>query len=164
MRPCPRPFKFPPDTATLHEFYPHQHTAPHIALNSILHPEECYLPYRVEAWMSVGGNPIRQNAQPEKYVEGFKKLSFVLTIAFHMDEVAILSDVLLPEHSALERLRVVPFYLQHQSIDDEVSGLKMIQFGSPCRPCSTPRMPTTSSWSWRNGWASSTGKEASTTS
>jgi len=41
-------------------------------------------------------NPIRQNAQPEKYVEGFKKLSFVVTIAFHMDEPAILSDVLLP--------------------------------------------------------------------
>jgi anaerobic selenocysteine-containing dehydrogenase len=127
----PKPFKFPPDTATLQEFYPHQHTAPHIALNSILHPEECYLPYRVEAWMSVGGNPIRQNAQPEKYVEGFQKLSFAVAIAFHMDEVAILSDVLLPEHSALERLRVVPFYLQHQSIDDEVSGLKMIQLREP---------------------------------
>jgi anaerobic selenocysteine-containing dehydrogenase len=115
----------------MQEFYPHQHTAPHLVLNSILHPEKCYLPYKVDAWMSVGGNPIRQNAQPEKYVEGFKKLSFVVTIAFHMDEPAILSDVLLPEHSALERLRVVPFYLQHQSIDDEVSGLKMIQLREP---------------------------------
>ena len=127
----PKPFKFPPDHATMQEFYPHQHTAPHLVLNSILHPEECYLPYKVDAWLSVGGNPIRQNAQPEKYVEGFKKLSFVVTIAFHMDEPAILSDVLLPEHSAMERLRVVPFYLQHQSIDDEVSGLKMIQLREP---------------------------------
>ena len=127
----PRPFAFPPDHATLQEFYPHQHTAPHLVLNSILHPEQCYLPYKVDAWLSVGGNPIRQNAQPEKYVEGFKKLSFVVTVAFHMDEPAILSDVLLPEHSALERLRVVPFYLQHQSIDDEVSGLKMIQLREP---------------------------------
>ncbi len=127
----PRPFKFPPDHAALQEFYPHQHTAPHLVLNSILHPEECYLPYRVEGWLSVGGNPIRQNAQPEKYVEGFRKLSFVVTVAFHMDEPAILSDVLLPEHSALERLRVVPFYLQHQSIDDEVSGLKMVQLREP---------------------------------
>jgi len=127
----PRPFKFPPDHATLQEFYPHQHTAPHLVLNSILHPEKCYLPYKVDAWLSVGGNPIRQNAQPEKYVEGLKKLSFVVTVAFHMDEPAILSDVLLPEHSALERLRVVPFYLQHQSIDDEVSGLKMVQLREP---------------------------------
>ena len=127
----PRPFAFPPEHATLQEFYPHQHTAPHLVLNSILHPEECYLPYRVDAWLSVGGNPIRQNAQPEKYVEGFKKLSFVVSVAFHMDEPAILSDVLLPEHSALERLRVVPFYLQHQSIDDEVNGLKMVQLREP---------------------------------
>jgi len=123
----PKPFTFPPDHATMSEFYPHQHTAPHLVLNAILNPEKYYLPYRVEAWMSVGGNPIRQNAQPEAYVEGFKKLSFVVSIAFHMDEPAILSDVLLPEHSALERFRVTPFYPQHQSIDDEVSGLKMVQ-------------------------------------
>jgi anaerobic selenocysteine-containing dehydrogenase len=48
-----------------------------------------------------------------------------------MDEPAILSDVLLPEHSALERFRAAPFYLQHQSIDDEVSGLKMVQLREP---------------------------------
>jgi anaerobic selenocysteine-containing dehydrogenase len=127
----PRPFKFPPDSATLKEFYPHQHTAPHLALKSILNPERHYLPYTVEAWMSVGGNPIRQNAQPEAYVEGFKKLSFSVAIAFHMDECAILSDVLLPEHSALERIRVIPFYPQHQSMDNEVCGLKMIQYREP---------------------------------
>jgi anaerobic selenocysteine-containing dehydrogenase len=127
----PRPFKFPPNSATLQEFYPHQHTAPHLALKSILNPESHYLPYTVEAWMSVGGNPIRQNAQPEAYVEGFKKLSFSVAIAFHMDECAILSDVLLPEHSALERLRVAPFYPEHQSMDNEVCGLKMIQYREP---------------------------------
>jgi len=123
----PKPFKFPPDHATLEEFYPHQHTAPHLVLNSILDPERYHLPYRLEAWLSMGGNPIRQNAQPAAYVEGFKKMSFVMSIAFHMDEPAILSDVLLPEHSALERFRVAPFYPQHQSIDDEVNGLKMVQ-------------------------------------
>ncbi|MBU2499027.1 MAG: molybdopterin-dependent oxidoreductase [Proteobacteria bacterium] len=130
----PKPFKFPPDHATMTEFYPHQHTAPHLVLNAILDPEKYYLPYRLEAWMSVGGNPIRQNAQPEAYVEGFKKLSFVVSIAFHMDEPAILSDVLLPEHSALERFRVTPFYPQHQSIDDEVSGLKMVQLREAVPP------------------------------
>ncbi len=127
----PKPFTFPPVHATLEEFYPHLHTAPHLVLNSILHPEKCYLPYRLDAWLTVGGNPIRQNAQPEQYVEGIRRLSFVVSVAFHMDEPAILSDVLLPEHSALERLRVAPFYLQHQSIDNEVSGLKMVQLREP---------------------------------
>ncbi|RLB33176.1 MAG: hypothetical protein DRH11_09590 [Deltaproteobacteria bacterium] len=61
----PKPFKFPPDHVSMAEFYPHQHTGPHLAINAILNPEKYYLPYRVEAWMSVGGNPIRQNAQPQ---------------------------------------------------------------------------------------------------
>ena len=122
-----KPFNYPPEHATMEEFYPHQHTAPHLVLNATLDPEKYYLPYRVEAWMSVGGNPIRQNAQPEKYVEGFKKLKFAVAIAFHMDEPAILSDVLLPEHSALERLRVAPFYPQHQSIDDAVLKSRFVK-------------------------------------
>jgi len=127
----PRPFKFPPDHIGLAEFYPHQHTAPHIAINSILDPEKYYLDYLIEAYISVGGNPIKMNAQPHAYVEGFKKIPFVVSIALHMDEPAILSDVLLPEHSALERFRVAAFYPQHQSIDDEVNGLKMIQLREP---------------------------------
>ncbi|HVN95396.1 MAG TPA: molybdopterin-dependent oxidoreductase [Syntrophorhabdaceae bacterium] len=127
----PKPFTFPPEHADLKEFYPHSHVSPHLVLNSILHPEKCYIPYKLDAWLNLGANPIKNNAEPQKYVEGFKKLSFVVTIAFHMDEPAIMSDVLLPEHSALERLRAAPFYLQHQSIDDEVNGLKMIQLREP---------------------------------
>jgi len=127
----PRPFKYPPDHIGLAEFYPHQHTAPHIAIKSILDPEKYYLDYRIEAYISVGGNPIKMNAQPHAYVEGFKKIPFVVSVALHMDEPAILSDVLLPEHSALERFRVAAFYPQHQSIDDEVNGLKMIQLREP---------------------------------
>jgi len=96
----------------------------------VLNPEKYYLPYRVECWLSVGANPIRQNAQPEA-MSRVPEDPFVLTIAFHMDEVSILSDVLLPEHSALERFRVAAFYPQHQSMDDEVCGLKMIQFRQP---------------------------------
>jgi len=127
----PCPWKFPPDSATLKEFYPHQHTAPHLVLKSILNPEQHYLDYKVDGWLSVGGNPIRQNAQPDKYVEGFKKLSCTVAFALHMDECSILSDVLLPEHSALERIRVMPFYPQHQAMDNEVCGLKMIQYREP---------------------------------
>ncbi|MFC1892179.1 molybdopterin-dependent oxidoreductase [Thermodesulfobacteriota bacterium] len=127
----PREWTFPPESATLKEFYPHQHTAPHLALRSILYPEENKLQYKVDGWFSVGGNPIRQNAQPDKYVEGWRKLSCTIAFALHMDETAIMSDVLFPESSALERIRVAPFYLQHQAIDNEVCGLKMIQYREP---------------------------------
>ena len=127
----PKPFHFPPNHIGLEEFFPNCHTTPHLAVNAILEPEKYYVDYEVKAWLSVGGNPIRMNAQPEKYVEAFKKIPFSVSIAYHMDEPAIMADVILPEHSFLERLRVAPFYPQHQSISDEVNGLQMIQMRQP---------------------------------
>lgn len=126
-----RPFKFPPDHIGLVEYFPNCHTTPHLAVNAILEPEKYHIDYEIKAWLSVGGNPIRMNASPEKYVEAFKKIPFSASIAYHLDEPAILADVILPEHSFLERLRVAPFYPQHQSISDEVSGLQMIQMRQP---------------------------------
>lgn len=126
-----RPFTFPPDHVGLVEFFPNCHTTPHLAVNAILEPKKYHLDYEVKAWFSVGGNPIRMNAQPEKYVEALKKIPFSVSIAYHMDEPAVLADILLPEHSFLERLRVAPFYPQHQSISDEVNGLQMIQMRQP---------------------------------
>ncbi|MDK2985992.1 MAG: hypothetical protein PWQ96_1635 [Clostridia bacterium] len=130
----PRPFKFPPDHVDMSEFYPNKHTAPHLTIKAILDPPKYYLDYEVEAWISVGGNPIRQNAQPETYIKGFKKIPFSVSIAYHMDEPTFMSDVVLPEHSFLERFRVAVFYPQHQSISDEVNGLQMIQYRQPVEP------------------------------
>lgn len=126
-----REFEYPPKHIGLVEFFPNCHTTPHLAVNAILEPEKYYIDYDIQAWMSVGGNPIRMNGQPEKYVEAFKKIPFSVSIAYHMDEPATLADVLLPEHSFLERVRVAPFYPQHQSISDEVTGLQMIQMRQP---------------------------------
>jgi len=126
-----RDFKYPPDNIGLVEFFPNCHTTPHLAVNAILEPEKYYIDYDIKAWFSVGGNPIRMNGQPHKYVEAFKKIPFSVSIAYHMDEPAIMADVLLPEHSFLERVRVAPFYPQHQSFSDEVTGLQMIQMRQP---------------------------------
>jgi len=129
-----QPFKFPPDHIDCREFYPNKHTAPHLTLMAILEPEKYYHDYEVKAWLTVGANPIRKNAQPQKYVEGFKKAGFGVSIAYHMDEPTILADVVLPEHCALERFRVNAFYPQHQSFDDEVTGLHMVQLRQPVPP------------------------------
>lgn len=130
----PQPFKFPPDHIDSREFYPNKHTAPHLTIMAVLYPQKYYHDYEVKAWMTVGANPIRKNAQPQKYVEGFKKMGFGVSIAYHMDEPTILADVVLPEHCSLERFRVNAFYPQHQSFDDEVTGLHMIQLRQPVPP------------------------------
>ncbi|NIR15529.1 MAG: hypothetical protein GWN86_17025, partial [Desulfobacterales bacterium] len=69
--------------------------------------------------------------QPDVWVQAFKKIPFHFSIAYNFDEPTILADVVLPEHSFLERFRVEVFTRQHQAIDDEVNGLHMIQLRQP---------------------------------
>ena len=106
------PFKFPPDHIDSTEFYPNKHTAPHLAILAILEPEKHYHEYQAEAWITAGSNPIRKTAQPHLFVEAFKKIPFGVSIAYHMDEPTILADVVLPEHSFMERFRVEVFHMQ----------------------------------------------------
>jgi len=125
------PFKFPPDHIDCREFYPNKHTGPHLTAKAILEPEKYYHDYRVEGWMTVGGNPIRKNAQPQVHVEAFKKIPFVVSCAYHMDETAILSDVVLPEHSALERHLVKVLRPSHQTTGKEICGLHLAYVRQP---------------------------------
>ena len=128
------PFKFPPDHIDCTEFYPNKHTAPHLTAQAILNPGRYHHDYEVKAWMTSGSNPIRKTAQPEMWVEVFKKIPFHFSIAYHVDEPTVLADVVLPEHGVLERKRVEVFHRQHQAMDDEVNGLQMIQLRQPVPP------------------------------
>jgi len=102
----PSPFKFPPDHIDGTEFYPNKHTGPHIMPKAILEPEKYYLDYQVEAMIFCGGNPVKSTGQPQVQIDAIKKVPFVVTCGIHIDETAILSDVVLPEHLAIERFVV----------------------------------------------------------
>ncbi|MGI6257181.1 MAG: molybdopterin-dependent oxidoreductase [Anaerovoracaceae bacterium] len=130
----PKPFTFPPNTVGMEEFFPHCHTTPHLAANAILDPEKYYLDYDIKAWFTIGGNPIRMDADPDKFVRMFQKIPFHVAVSYHMDEVSLLADVILPEHSFMERERVAVFYPQHQCHDNEVFGLQMIQMRQAVDP------------------------------
>ncbi len=130
----PMPFKFPPEHIDSHEFYPNKHTAPHLTIKAILEPGKYHHDYQVEAWMFVGANPVRKSVQPQLYVDGLKKIPFIVSIAYHMDESTMLSDVVLPEHCALERSVVTVLPPTHQTINDEVSGLHMARLRQPVPP------------------------------
>jgi anaerobic selenocysteine-containing dehydrogenase len=125
------PFKFPPDHIDCKEYYPHSHTTPQLAVKAILNPEMYHHDYKVEAWMTIGANPFRKVAQPQTFVEAFKKIPFHVCFSLHMDEPAIMADVLLPEHGFLERARVEVFHMQHQTTNNDVTGLQMIQLREP---------------------------------
>jgi anaerobic selenocysteine-containing dehydrogenase len=127
----PKPFKFPPDHIDGSEFYPNKHTAPHLTVKAILEPEKYYHDYKVEAWLSIASNPVRKNAQPELVVEALKKIPFIAAVSYHMDEMTILADVVLPEHSTLERSAAIVMVPPHQATGAEVSGLRMAYIRQP---------------------------------
>ena len=122
------PFKFPPDHIDCTEFYPHKHQAPHLAAQAILNPGRYHHQYEVKAWISSGSNLIRKTAQPDMWVEVFKKVPFHVALSYHFDEPAVMADVVLPVPGFMERKRVEAFHRQHQVIDDETNGLFMIQY------------------------------------
>jgi len=128
------PWKFPPDHVDMSEFYPNKHTGPHLTVKAILDPKTYYLSYTIDAWLGAGGNSISSTASPETFVEAYKKIPFVATIAYHFDAPVMLSDIVLPEHSFMERLYASQPGRPHQNIADEVNGLKMIFVRDPVPP------------------------------
>ena len=119
-------FAFPPEHIDMAEFYPHRHATPHMAIRAILDPKKYHLEYQAKIWFTIGGNPIRRTAEPELYVEAFKKIPFLCSISYHADEPTWLSDIVFPEDSFLERDSLRNFQPQHQSIANDVAGLRMI--------------------------------------
>lgn len=95
-------WKFPPDDVQLSPFFPFKHSSPYLAWRVILDPKKYYLPYEVEMLVNYGSNPLISNAAPKEPLEAYKKVPFVVGIAYHFDEPAMLADLLLPESSNYE--------------------------------------------------------------
>jgi anaerobic selenocysteine-containing dehydrogenase len=96
------PWKYPPDV-DLAQFYPHRHTTPYLAWKAVLDPAKYGLDYEIDTLMIYGGNPVTNCADPKETIAAMCKIPFVVTIAYIYDEVAELSDILLPEPALLER-------------------------------------------------------------
>lgn len=124
-------FKFPPDSIELQEFYPNKHSLPHIAWKAILNPKKYYIEYPVEALMVYGANPIVNNVASEEPLEAYRKVPFIFSIAYHLDEPSELADVVLPEPSNLERLMLRRIAGDGKACDDETRGIVGMNFRYP---------------------------------
>ena len=99
----PRKFQFPPDHIDGKTFFPYSHDNPHIVMNAILEPEKFYMEYEPEVMFCWGGNMVLRCFQPEVAVEALKKMKFIFSLSYSLDEPALLSDIVLPEAVGLER-------------------------------------------------------------
>ena len=97
------PFVYPSDDVMLGTFYPHRHNTPFLAWRAILDPKKYGLPYEVDTLIIFGANPIINNGPSQEPIAAMKKIPFVVSIAYHLDEPTEFADIVLPESSNLER-------------------------------------------------------------
>lgn len=96
-------FKFPPKDLEASPFYPMKLSAIQLVWHALLEPEKYYIKYDPKVLMLVGANSLRSNMEPHVVAEAMKKIPFIFSIALWYDEPAQFADVLLAEHSAIER-------------------------------------------------------------
>lgn len=98
-----KPWVYPPDAIDSRTFYPVSHTLPSLMAQAILDPETYHIPYDVEVLFSCGGNPIHANFNRDVFEAAYAKVPFSFSLSLTMDETALMSDVVLPEDSFMER-------------------------------------------------------------
>jgi anaerobic selenocysteine-containing dehydrogenase len=119
-------FKFPPDRIDGLEFFPLKHSTPNLMARNILDPGKYHLNYEVEAVLLAGANPVRSTCDPQDYVEAFRKVPLVVSIAAQLDEATVLSDIVLPNSHFLEKKGIRIYRPALQSVDDELRGIEVI--------------------------------------
>ncbi len=65
--------------------------------------------YPVNALMVYRANPMYTMPDSEKVKKAFEKIPFVMSFSSYMDETALYSDLILPDHVFLERYEDIPF-------------------------------------------------------
>jgi len=113
------PLTFPPDALDMTGFYPQKHNTTVLGWKAILDPEKYYITFPVKMLMLHAANPVTSNANMERVIAAWNKLEMVVDLAYHYDEVAYLSDILLPEDHSLERTNMYRLFRNEKESTDE---------------------------------------------
>lgn len=106
----PKAFNWPPSSMELKDFMPHRHSINSVMMKVMNDPEHWGFEYKPTLVFSQGSNPIMANTEPDVAIEALKKVDYVIYHGcYHMDEMALMSDLLLPESAALETTTVYNF-------------------------------------------------------
>lgn len=106
----PKSFNWPPSSMELKDFMPHRHSVNSVMMKVMNDPEHWGFDYKPSLVVSQGSNPIMANTEPDVAIEALKKVDYsIYHGCYHMDEMALMSDLLLPESAALETTTVYNF-------------------------------------------------------
>jgi anaerobic selenocysteine-containing dehydrogenase len=103
LTPGPYPWIYPPQSYDAKDLYPHRHSSGFIALTALHEPQKYGLDYNLDTAIFFGHNFYTKGGDPDYITQALLKIPFIASIVLEVDETAMLSDLLLPEHSVLER-------------------------------------------------------------
>lgn len=106
------PFTWPPVSYDFHEtLFPyskqHGHYA-HLSFLNVIAPREGFEMPAPEAYIRYRCNPLSSIGETAPIIEALKKIPFIVSIAYVFDEMTDFSDIILPEHTELERFELCP--------------------------------------------------------
>lgn len=97
-----------PARLDLFELFPIACYSDTLVAESLLHPELYKLPYEPEMMVIARCNWLMSCANPNQMAEAFKRIPFILEIAFELNEGAEFADIVLPDTHYFERLDPFP--------------------------------------------------------
>jgi anaerobic selenocysteine-containing dehydrogenase len=101
LHPAP-PFKYPPDSTHLMEWFPIGFDAGQLNTETLLEPERFGLNYSPEAMMLYHSNPLWNLPETDKVEKIMARMKFVVAIDIQRTESTEWADVFLPDHTYLE--------------------------------------------------------------
>ncbi len=101
LHPAP-PFKYPPDSTHLMEWFPIGFDAGQLNTETLLDPERFGLNYRPEAMLLYHSNPLWNMPETDKVEAIMRHMKFVVAIDIHLTESTQWADVFLPDRTFLE--------------------------------------------------------------
>ena len=101
---APNPFQFPPNRIDAAEFCYYGFSQGFRMVDVILDPEKYHLEYKPEVMLTFGTNLYtKAAAESERISEALRRIPFIASISYHLDEHTAFADIVLPESSILER-------------------------------------------------------------
>jgi anaerobic selenocysteine-containing dehydrogenase len=93
----PYRFRWPPDYQQEHNHFPIAYKAFTSTWRMVLEPEKYHVDYPIEVMCVSGANPTQTMGSLDQVVQAFAKIPFTFTFAYHFDQQAELSDILLAD-------------------------------------------------------------------
>lgn len=117
------PFEFPPNSLVPDWLFPTGHAYTPLVWDQILNPEKWHIDFPIKFALIHAGNPFASNANSKEVEEAFKKIPFVVSIAYHFDEPTQVADIVFPEDTMLERTNFYRLRRNEKDCTDDNRGL-----------------------------------------